>query len=271
MKTVNCFTFCIVLFLLSCTGNSNNSNAPNEDGTRIVKEYYGNGKVKTEISVKDSLRHGITKNYDSEGRLLSEVTYVNNVREGIAKNYYAESGKLNSTLEYRNGIKEGNEIWYYESGKEYRVSPFVNGNIEGIQKLYYEDGKLFAEVPFKGGFPGVGLKEYNEDGSLMNNYPKLIIEKQDYLKSANKVILSIRLSNNATSVKYYKGKLNDGYLNEKSILLASPNGIAHIDYNIPNGAVLKQNLVITCNYKTPHGNPCVISRDYYLEIDNSRR
>ena len=92
---------------------------------RVLKEYFSNGKVKTETEAKGNLRHGLTKSYDREGHLLSQVTYVNNVREGMATNFYPLTGKVNSTLIYKNGIKEGDEIWYYESGTTLQGVPLL--------------------------------------------------------------------------------------------------------------------------------------------------
>jgi antitoxin component YwqK of YwqJK toxin-antitoxin module len=263
----------LLIFTMSlfsgCGKTDKGQNNKTETDTGIAFEYHANGKIKTEISVVGQLRNGVTKNYDNQGRLLSEVNYTNNVREGMAKNYYAKSGKLNSTLEYKNGIKTGNEIWYYESGQAYRVSPFVNGKIAGIQKLYYQNGSIKAEVPYQEGYPGIGLKEYNKDGSLKTGYPKIIISKEDYLKTANKILLRISLSNNSSNVKFYKGKLKDGFLHSKAILLVNQNGVAQVDYNIPSGTSIKESIVISCNYKTPSGNPCVLSRTYSFEVNNN--
>jgi antitoxin component YwqK of YwqJK toxin-antitoxin module len=235
----------------------------------VVKEYYSNGKIKTEISAKGQLRHGPTKNYDRTGLLLSEVNYTDNIMDGQATNYYAKSGKINSTFFYVKGIKEGDETWYYESGKPYRVSPYVKGKIEGIQKHFYEDGKLQAEVSFKNGYAGTGLKEYKPDGTLITDYPTIDIRKEDHLKNANKIILIISLSNNSSNVKFFKGSLLDGkYLQEDMLTLATQEGKAEMDYNVTPGSMIQKDIVITANYKTPMGNPYVIMRRYRVEAAN---
>lgn len=269
MKTFSTLIAGIMVLCLSCGKTANNSTANEDPDVGIVKEYYPDKTIKTEISVKGNLRHGITKNYDSRGRLLSEVNYENNVRQGIAKNYYAETGTVSTIIEYKDGIKIGNEYYYYESGKEYRVTPYDSGKRNGIQKLYYEDGKLLAEVPFKDDYAGEGLKEYNEDGTLKDNYPEIVIKKEDYLKTANKILLRISLSNKSDNVKFYRGKLKDGYLHKECRLMASQDGVVQIDYNIPNGAVLRQTIYICCNYKTRYGNPYVMAKTYYLEVINN--
>jgi antitoxin component YwqK of YwqJK toxin-antitoxin module len=261
----------MTLLVISCGKTEQNEKKTDKKSKdeSVVKEYYSNGKIKTEISAKGQLRQGPTRNYDRNGLLLSEVNYDNNIMDGMVTNYYAKSGKVNSTFIYKKGIKEGDEIWYYESGKPYRVSPYINGKIEGIQKHYYEDGKLQAEVNYKNGYAGTGLKEYKPDGSLVNDYPTIIIRKEDHLQNANKIILIISLSNNKTTVKFYKGNLLDGkYLHEDMFSMATQEGKAEMDYNVMPGTRITKDIAVAANYKTPMGNPYVIIKRYRVEAAN---
>ncbi len=250
--------------------NAGKDSIVDPNAERVIKEYFSNGKVKTEIAVKGNLRHGLTKNYDRYGNLLSQVTYVNNVKEGMATNFYEKSGKINSTLIYENGIKEGDEIWYWESGRPYRVTPYVKGYANGIQKYYYEDGKLKAEVPWKNGKAGVGIKEYNGDGSLVTGYPQLKIKQNDYMKQANKVILTIEMSDPSVSAKFYRGPLLEGkYLTDKLLELAIQNGISQVDFNVAPGASLNEKVTITANVKTKFGYPLILTKTYLVNATNN--
>jgi hypothetical protein len=260
-----------VLIILSSCGKTAKEPVANVSDTAVIKELYSDGTVKSEASAIGELRQGWTRNYSRQGTLISEVYYVDNVRHGPARNYYATTGKLNSSFEYVNGVKQGDEIYYYESGQKYRVSPFVNGKIEGLQKLYYENGDLLAEIPYKEGSPGLGLKEYNKDGTLVNDYPRLVIQKEDHLRDANKVLLLISLSNGDDDVKFYRGALAEGkYLHGKMLSLATQNGITKLDYNIPPGAAISQKITISANYKTRHGNPLILSKTYDLQVLNDK-
>jgi antitoxin component YwqK of YwqJK toxin-antitoxin module len=237
---------------------------------RVIKEYYSNGKIKTETEARGNLRHGLMKSYNREGFLLSQVNYVNNTREGMATNFYPLSGKVNSTLVYKNGIKEGDEIWYYESGQPFRVTPYIKAKIQGIQKYYFEDGKIMAEVPYKDGFPGTGLKEYKSDGTLITTYPKLIITRKDYLADANKVILNIELSDSPAQVTFYRGSLTDGkYLNDDLLELATQYGTTKIDFNVPPGGSINQKVTISAKCKTKNGVPLILTRTYSLNVINN--
>jgi antitoxin component YwqK of YwqJK toxin-antitoxin module len=237
----------------------------------VVKEFYSNGVIKTETSARGSKREGITKVFDRQGRLLSEVNYINNTREGLAKNYYPGTGKINSTLVYKNGIKDGDEIWYFESQKPFRITPYVNGVISGLQKFFYEDGKVMAEIPYKNGNPGIGLKEYKKDGSLITDYPKMIIKQNDHLKEANKVTVSIEMSDSYAQVKYYEGALDGGkYLSDKVFELPVHFGTAQIDYSVAPGASLHKTIIITANCKSKFGNPLVLSRTFTVNATNNK-
>jgi antitoxin component YwqK of YwqJK toxin-antitoxin module len=280
MKTLFSTVLIAFALLLSCNspgkqGAKTSKDAKNDtivdtSAVTILKEYFSNGKIKTETAAKGDLRHGLTKNYDRTGKLLSQVNYVNNTREGMATNFYAASGKVNSTLVYKNGIKVDDEIWYYESGQPYRITPYKNGLANGIQKCYYEDGKIKAEVPFKNGNPGIGLKEYKKDGSLITDYPTLIIKQKDYLASANKVILNIELSDPYKEVKFYKGTLEEGkYITKKLFQLAAENSMAQVDFNVPPGSTVNQKVMIIANTKTPMGNPLILSKTFNLNVTNN--
>jgi len=257
----------LIFFSCSSTDSGNRKAGSDEN---IIREYYGNGTIKTEISVTDSLRNGPTRNYDNEGRLLSEVTYVNNVKEGKVTNYYIPSGKVSSVFEYRAGIKQGDEIWYYENGREYRVTPYVDGKMNGVQKYYYETGELMAEVPYLNNWPGKGLKEYNKDGSIIGGYPTIMITKEDHLTTANSVLLKFYLSNKSSDVTFYRGKLNQGiYLHDDLPSMSTTGGMTQVSFNLPKGAKVDQNIDIVANYKTKYGIPYIVTTTYKLEIYNT--
>lgn len=280
MKTLYSIILLAFALLLSCstpgkqgaktTNDVKKDTIVDTSAVTILKEYFSNGKIKTETAAKGNLRHGLTKNYDRDGNLLSQVNYVNNTRQGMATNFYPVSGKVNSTLVYKNGIKVEDEIWYYESGQPYRVTPYVKGVANGIQKYYYEDGKIKAEVPIKNGDPGVGLKEYKNDGTLITGYPTLVLKQKDYIANANKVILQIELSDPYTEVKFYRGMLEEGkYVTDKLFQLATQNRIAQVDFNVPPGSTLNQKIVISANLKTPMGNPLILSKTFTVSAMNN--
>ncbi|MBN2272964.1 MAG: toxin-antitoxin system YwqK family antitoxin [Bacteroidales bacterium] len=235
---------------------------------RIVREYYDNGRIKSEITAIGTQRQGITKNYDKNGRLAGEVMYENNMKHGWATNYYP-SGKIHSKLMYREGKKDGDEIWYYENGKAYRVSPYVEGKLNGIQKMYYENGKLKAEVPYKNGNPGTGLKEYTKDGKLITNYPGIVIKEINHLAMNNMYILNLSLSNKSRKVQFYMDRLiEDVYLAKNTMPMITENGVAEYVVSVAPGGMAVEKLNFIARYKTPLGNPCIIQKKFNLAVKN---
>ena len=72
----------VIMFYVSVFG---------QDG--VVKSYYSNGNIESEISFKDSVRDGEAKFYFENGTIKEERTYTNGKVEGLVQ-VYSESGKL---------------------------------------------------------------------------------------------------------------------------------------------------------------------------------
>jgi len=98
----------------------------NTDG--IVKDYYENGKLKTEWMCKDGHLNGITNLYYDNGQLQKESNYVNDERQGVTTGWY-EGGELKSVCNFKEGELNGEhkilnkdgsikELTYYKNGIE---------------------------------------------------------------------------------------------------------------------------------------------------------
>ncbi len=267
MRRFTAITFIFCLAFYSCTQEGNRGNDKNGN-VRIVREFFSNGYLKSEISVKDNRRHGITKNYSSKGKLLSKVNYVNGKKEGKTTNYYT-NGKVHSTIMYKNGIREGNAIWYYKNGKPYSINPYINNELNGIQKKYYESGKIQAEIPYKDGQPGTGLKEYTPEGKLLTDYPKIIIQEVNQIATSNRFILKIYLSRRSGNVQFYLDELDAGkYLKKYMYEIPTEKGVATKVYEVPRGYVKFQKINIIASVKTGLGNTYITQRSYNLAIQH---
>lgn len=110
------------------------------------KEYYPNGKIMKEYTLKDGKIDGSYKFYNSIGKLVSDQYFRDGMPDGYLKTYY-ESGQLKS---------EGN------------MKP--DGDISGPSKEYYEDGTLKKESNFAGQAPKFTgqTKSYSKKGQLIN-------------------------------------------------------------------------------------------------------
>lgn len=265
MFAIPVFIFTSCNFIKQKTGEEK-SKTPSTDEIRIVRRYFENGSIKSEISVKGNLRDGITKNYSKYGYLLSEVNYVNNKKDGPAVNYYS-SGKMHSKLMYKSGVKNGDSFWYYKSGKVFRINPFKNGKLNGIQKFYYENGRIMAEVPYKNGQPGIGLKEYTEKGKLLDSYPTIKFEEVNQIYLHQQFILKMYLSNKSTRVKFYLGDLTDSkYLNDDLQGITVNGGTGTQEYRVYPGTVKMKKVNIVAEYTTNLGMPYITQKTYNLAL-----
>lgn len=108
------------------------------------KEYYANGKLMREYTLKDGKVDGSYKFYDELGRLVSDQYYKDGEPNGIVKTFYP-TGQIKSEGNMRPG-----------------------GDISGPTREYYENGTLKSEGSISGQFPNISTqtRNYSEDGKL---------------------------------------------------------------------------------------------------------
>ena len=255
----------VVLFLLfySCKSRTENKTVK-----KIIREYYADGKIKSETQVKDTSANGLMKNYDREGHLLIVYTYKMSKLEGPAVKYYT-NGKPELKMFYRDGKREGIMQWFYDTGELYRVIPYKGGKIDGIKISYYKNGKIMAEAPFLDDYPGIGLIEYNLRGEPIKEDARITIREDDRLFAENKFNLFVSLSIPKPGAKFYLGDLVNGkYTSLSQWQLPEKDGIASYNISLEKGRFRMETLVFTVCYKTSLSNYRVISQEYNLAIDN---
>ncbi len=98
----------------------------------IVKSYYSNGKVESEITFNDSIREGEAKFYYEDGTLKEERLYVNGRVEGLVKTYYP-NGSLKELINIEDGKREGPTSVFDEDGNYVKDINFEQG-IQVVEK-----------------------------------------------------------------------------------------------------------------------------------------
>lgn len=93
---------------------------------------------------------GLVKKYYNNGNLKSEINYINNIREGNAKFYY-ENGNLKEELNYDNGKVDGLVKEYREDGKLRETYNISDGKREGPASEFDTSGIYVADVDFEEG------------------------------------------------------------------------------------------------------------------------
>ena len=112
-----------------------------QDGKEIARELFDEKGNRT--TIKGKIPDGVVKGYYENEKLQTEVNYKDDKREGIGKRYY-ESGELQAETNYKDGKQEGIGKWYYKSGKLDSEENYKDGKQEVIGKEYHKSGKLFS-------------------------------------------------------------------------------------------------------------------------------
>jgi TonB family protein len=93
---------------------------------------------------------GLVKSFYDNGKLKSEINFSNNVRVGEAKFYY-ENGNIKEERNYANGKIEGLVKKYNKEGKLKEVFNIENGRRWGPTSLYDSAGVYLTDVNFENG------------------------------------------------------------------------------------------------------------------------
>jgi hypothetical protein len=257
-----------IILLAACSQTSKKQEVP-ADGTRVIKEYHSNGKLKSEISARGKLRHGESKEYRRDGTLESLITYENNRKHGPAKSFYPDGETVKTEVLFENGFKHGDSKWYFPDGTLYRLTPYFKGWIEGIRKVYYENGNLQAEIPYNRGEPGIGLREYNSSGNPKEMNTTIVFREQDRINLDNTFRLIITLSDGSQDVEFFQGELTDGkYWNKGLQKIPTEDGTGILEFYVSKGMFKMQTLNIVARIKTPLNNYHITQRTYHLAVEN---
>ena len=133
--------------------------------TKKLPDYTDDQMVEEGVYVNGK-KEGVWRQYWNNGKVKSETTYKNNLQSGSAKIYY-KNGSISEEGTWIGGKWDGSYKLYYENGNLSYEWNYVNGKREGQQKYYFENGKVLYDGSWKGGNESGVLKEYNEDGQLL--------------------------------------------------------------------------------------------------------
>ncbi len=92
----------------------------------LVKSYYPDDTLKSEINFERNVRQGDAKFYYENGQLKEEVTYVNGKVDGVVKEYNDE-GFLKELFTIEGGKRQGPTSFYNEKGVWTGDKNFDNG------------------------------------------------------------------------------------------------------------------------------------------------
>jgi antitoxin component YwqK of YwqJK toxin-antitoxin module len=139
--------------LSSSSGFSRKLEYPFKNGKKegIIRLYYGNGKLSSEIPYKDDSAEGVSKTYydNKYGAVETEYPYVRGRVHGPVKLYHS-AGELRVETLYKDGLEEGISKEYSWAGTPKNEVTMRGGRENGLAKYYDEKGNIL-EVLYKDG------------------------------------------------------------------------------------------------------------------------
>ncbi len=116
------FTFVLFTLLLSAQDD-------------VVKTYYENNNIKSEISFENGIRNGKTLFYHEDGTIKTEMEYENGRVTGTV-NYFFENGSLRESFFIEDGRRIGPTFVYNEEGELIEDNNYEYGKLVKPQERY---------------------------------------------------------------------------------------------------------------------------------------
>lgn len=92
----------------------------------LIKKYYANGIIESEINYTNSLRDGVAKFYYPNGNIKEELNYNNGRIEGDVKRYF-ENGKIKESFFIEDGKRNGSYVTAQNDTAETKSVNFTAG------------------------------------------------------------------------------------------------------------------------------------------------
>lgn len=148
----NVFVKCLIIFniilIFGCSDTPENN---------IKKEYYVDGKLKSEVPLIQGKEDGLKILYDNNGNEKAWVNVKNDLKDGYSYFFYS-NGTIKSIEYYQNDVAEGDFIWFDEKR-----------NLSHLAKYQNDITKSF--------------KEFDSNGNVSNGSPYLTVEcEKDTIK-----------------------------------------------------------------------------------------
>lgn len=170
--------------------------------TRIEKEYYDDGKLKSEVETKNGKKNGRSIFYYSNGRKQMECQYSNDLLDGKLTRW-TYKGKVELESNYTNGLRMGETRLYTSEGILQIIQNYKNDTLDGQISEFYPNGNLKMSGNYSLGlFTGEWLY-YESNGLLVG---KGLFQKgngtlQSYFYGSNKIKSITEYQNNIRNGK----------------------------------------------------------------------
>ena len=130
----------------------------------------------------DSNRKHIVKEYYEDGHLKSEVAYSGRNPDGPGKEYFPD-GKVKATFNFKNGKPHGKYTSYYENGQIEYAQDYKDGKLHGLWIGFFKNGKKRDEASYNNGnvLRGVVFKSNGDTLSFREGNKVVAYHKQNQI------------------------------------------------------------------------------------------
>ncbi len=126
--------------------NHNDAGVDNYQGTRIVRDDYGQ-IISTDNIVDGQLT--LQSTYHTNGNPKATIPYQNGVVHGTKQTYHP-GGEPDTIEAWSAGKQEGNTV-VYQYGEKYADVPYVDGQKHGVESRYRDGQDMVQEVSWNKG------------------------------------------------------------------------------------------------------------------------
>jgi len=209
---------------------------------------------------------GIRKTYRNNGKLYSEVSVKNGVKNGLSKSYH-DDGSLYLALNYLDGEKDSTSTMYYRHGSIKRTTEYNRGNKHGKRISYFKNGNLSSESYYNEDRPAIGLVEYYTSGNKIK-HPELKVDIQDHTKINGKYSIEVYFEGKPKNAEFFIGELRDAKYLDTNVLESIPgNGkVGTLAGQLPYGNFIMKKIPIVGKMKTKKGNILIKTMNYNLAV-----
>lgn len=134
----------------------------------VVKSYYENGNLRSELKYNDGKLNGECKWYYESGKPMMVSTYVMGVLEGEAWRWY-ENGQKEAHFFFKNNKKDGVSESFNVAGILVKKETYKDGVLNGGFSQWYDNGALFVEGGYLDGMMHGSWMIFYDDGTVASN------------------------------------------------------------------------------------------------------
>ena len=131
--------------------------------SRVKKEYYDNGKLKSIVEVRRNARNGTMCEYFPDGSIKSKSEWKNGVKHGKSETFYS-NGNIEILSYWVDGKENGISKRFTRNGVLYSTGRFFEDR-KGEVTIFYENGKVNEWQLFDGRNHLIYLAKYDSIGN----------------------------------------------------------------------------------------------------------